>query len=247
MTTQSDSFSEAKELSRLDNPAVRKRCVKLKWRSDLQNMFAGLSFILLTLAFLALKRGYIEFADGPEYSQTLPALIFVGFTMLGISLALLASLLGFRNCCLLDPLEHRLYHQIQFLWWRKRQIVFRQGEILAITTDGQPRAMKGGVLWCYRLVAVGLDGRMEPLSNWRQAGLDKWNAKARELAPLLGCESCEAPPQSKVSVESKDGAPTLKFAPPTPPKAGRAAILLLATALPMIVLLYYFIVIKAKR
>ena len=81
-----------------------------------------------------------------------------------------------------------------------------------------------------RLVAVGVDGRKEPLSNWRQGGLDKWNTKTPEVALLLGCESHAAPPQSIVSVEEKDGAPTLKFAPPTPsppPKAGRVAFLLL--------------------
>jgi hypothetical protein len=232
MTTQCDSFSEAKELSRLDDPAVRNRCVKLKWRSDLQNQLASLAFLLLFVTFFLLLRGYFGHASrsGPSYTPPSPALIPYGYTTLGISLALLSSLVGVRNYCLVDPVEHRLYQNRRFLWWCKRRIIFRHGEILAITTDGQPRASKGGVMWYYRLVAVGVDGRKEPLSNWRQGGLDKWNTKTPEVALLLGCESHAAPPQSIVSVEEKDGAPTLKFAPPTPsppPKAGRVAFLLL--------------------
>jgi hypothetical protein len=252
MTTQSNSFSEIEELSHLDDPAVRNRCVKLKWRSDLQNQFPVLAFILFLLTFFLLKWGYLGFYSrhGGEYSPPASALIPIGWTTLEISLALLISLLGFRNYCLLDPLERRLYQHVQFLWWRRRRIVFRAGEILAITTDGQPRAFKGGILWYYRLIAVGFDGRKAPLSNWRQAGLDEWNAKAPELASQLGCESCAAPPQSIVSVEDKDGAPTLKFASPAPsppPKAKRVTLLLLVTAVPMIVLLYYFIVMRATR
>ena len=236
----------------MDDPAVRYRCVKLKWRSEFQNGFAGVAFLLLIATFVLLQGGYFGHASPSGRSETpaLPALIPFGYATLGISLTLLASLVGFRNYCLVDPVDHRLYQNLQFLWWRKRQIVFRQGEVLAITADGQPRAFKAGVIWYYRLVAVGVDGRKEPLSNWRQGGLEKWNAKARELAPQLGCESHAAPPQSIVTVVEKDGLPTLTFAPPKPPpaaKAGRVALLFFATALPIVALLYYFIVMKATR
>ena len=252
MTTKPDSFSEAKELSRLDDPAVRKRCIKLNWRSNYQNWFSTAAFLFLIPTFFLLQWGYVGHTSryGNRYTPPSPSLIPFGYATLGMSLALFASLLGFRNYCLVDPVEQRLYQNLQFLWWRKRQIIFRKGEVLAVTAEGQRRFVKHGVIWLYRLVAVGADGHKEPLSNWRQAGLDKWNARARELAPLLGCESYPAPPQSAVVVEERDGQPMLTFGAPSsppPPKAGRIAVLLLATAVPMVVLLYYFIVMKAAR
>jgi len=118
-----------------------------------------------------------------------------------------------QNYCLIDPVEHRLYHQLQFLWWRKREIIFRAGEILAFTTDGRRLITRYGAHWDYRLVAVGNDGFKEPLSNWRRGALEEWNAKAIELAGQFGCASAEAPPECKVEVEDKAGAATLKFVP----------------------------------
>lgn len=236
-------------MARLDDPAVRNRCVKLKFRSELQNGFASLAFLLFLLTCSLLKWGYLG-TSSHGYGSTTPALIAGGFTTLGISLTLLIGLVGFRNYCLLDPLEHRLYHHFRFLWWQTTKLVFRPGEILAVTTDGQPRTFKGGVLWYYRLVAVGANGLQQPLSNWRQAGLDKWNARAAELALQLDCEAFAAPPQSVLSVEEKGGAFTLKFgAPEQPPmpKIGRVAFFLLIIALPLALLLYYFIVVRATH
>ncbi len=216
MTTKPDTFSEAKELSRLDDPAVRSRCVKLKWRSDLQNRLAGAGGLFLLATFLLLERGYVGSTSrySHRYSPPLPVLIPYGYATLGVALTLFLGLIGFRNYCLLDPVEQRLYESFQFLWWRKRRVVFRSGEILAITTDGRPRRGKYGVHWYYRMVAVGRDGRKEPLSNWRQGGLDKWNARARQLAPQFGCEHREAPERCEVSVENEGGAPVLRFLDP---------------------------------
>ena len=219
MTAKADAFSEAKELNRLDDPSVRNRCVKLKWRSNLQNRLAAAAGLLLLPAFFLLDQGYVGNVSRYTHrrSPPAPALIPYGYACLGISLALFVSLLGFRNYCLFDTLEHRLYRHFRFLWWRRREIVFRAGEILALTTDGQPRTRKYGVRWYYRMVAVGRDGRKQPLSNWRQGGLDRWNAKARLLAPQFGCEFREAPSGCAVSVEDDGGTPKLAFSPPDQP------------------------------
>lgn len=236
-------------MARLNDPAVRNRCVKLKFRSELQNGFAGLAFLLFLLTCSLLKWGYIG-TSSHGYGSTIPALIAGGFTTLGISLILLIGLIGFRNYCLLDPLEHRIYHHFRFLWWQKTELIFRQGEILGVTTEGQRRTINGAVLWYYRLVAIGANGRQQPLSNWREGGLDKWNTKAAELALQLDCKAFAAPPQSALSIEENGGAFTLKFGPPERPplpKIGRVAFLLLIIALPLALLLYYFIVVRATH
>lgn len=128
-----------------------------------------------------------------------------------LAVALFASFCGFRNYCLLDPLEHRLYRVFQFLWWRQRQIVFSEGQALALTAEGRSRYSRGGLRWYYRMVAFGADGCKEPLSNWQQDGLENWNLKARQLAPLLGCEFREAPPHSVATVVDDNGTASLVF------------------------------------
>src|SRR5581483_1387581 len=211
MSVKPDAFSEAKELSRLDDPAVRSRCFKLKWRSEWQNWLARVGAFLLLPTFFLLDRGYAGHTSrySHRHSPPVPALIPYGYATLGISVALFISLIGFSNYCLLDPVEHRLYRNFRFLFWRRRRVVFREGEILAITTDGQPRRGRYGVHWYYRMMAVGRDGHKEPLSNWRQGGLDKWNGKARLLASQCGCEGREAPERCEVSVENEGGRPVL--------------------------------------
>jgi hypothetical protein len=214
MTTRPDSFSEAKELSRLDDLAFRNRCIKLKWRNAYQNNVFALAFALLIITFFFLMEGYVGLAGRRQpQSPPVPALIPVGFTTLGISLVLCMSAMAVQNYSLVDPIKHRLYRCFRFLWWRKRQILFLDSPILAVTTDIESRATRGGIFWYYRLVAVGKDGRKEPLSNWRHNGLDRWNAKAQELGPKLGCASYGAPPKSMISVEEENGIATLKFAP----------------------------------
>jgi hypothetical protein len=235
MTTRIDSFSRAKELSRMDDPAVRKRCIQLKWRSDLQRYVYVAAFVSLFITYILLERGY--FGYKPRYGHIahppMPAFIPWGFASLAIAIVLLLGASLARNYCLIDPVEHRLYHFFRFLWWSRRELVFRAEDILAITTDGQPRQGRYGVHWYYRMVAVGNDGRKEPLSHWRRNGLDQWNAKGRELAPQLGCANHEAPSERRVSVENEGGVPTLKFDTPTKPPltVKRLILILVAVAL----------------
>jgi hypothetical protein len=216
MMTRSDSFSDAKELSRLDDPSVWKHCVKLKRRSDLETALLGISLPLLAVSFFLLIRGFSGTTSrSGRYHPPAPFLIPYGEWALGIAVAALAVFFCCRSFYLLDPTARRLYYQFQILWWRRRRLAFRQEEIAGITTEGQMKSSKYGTYWNYRLTAVGLDGRQEALSNWRREGLEMWNAKARELAGLLGCQSYAAPRESAPSVELQDGKPVLRF--DTPP------------------------------
>jgi hypothetical protein len=210
MTARSDSFSDAKELSRLDDPIVCKRCTKLKRQSDVQSILLGMTILLLMVSFFLFVQAGSTSRSG-RYHPVVPALIPYGMASLALSLATLISLLCYRNFYLLDPQEHRLYHQFQFLWWQRRQIVFRQGEVFAITTAGRKKISKYGAYWEHRLTAVGMNGQQEPLSDWRRNGLETWNAKACTLAKELGCQSISSPPQSKLSVQLKDGKPFIQF------------------------------------
>jgi hypothetical protein len=202
--------------------------------------------VLLFPTFVLLQFGY--FGSTSKYthrhSPPVPTLIPYGYATLAISLALFLSLLGFRNYSLLDTVERRLYRNFQFLWWRRRRLIFRHGEILALTTDAQPRRGKYGVRWYYRLVAVGLDGRKEPLSNWRRNALDQWDRKARQLAPQFGCEFREGREQSAVSVEDERGTPTLTFSsPPT----GKTSAMRIAIVLALAGLWFFLFFIRAHR
>jgi hypothetical protein len=246
MAMQTDSFSEQKELSRLDDPAVRNRCVKLRWRSNFQSGTLWATLVLFFIAFVLLDRGYAGYT--PRYSHQHhppnPALIPYGWAALEVSAGLLMVALICQNYCLLDPSEHRLYQHFGFLWWRKRKIVFRAGEVLAITVDGKSRSSRYGVRWYYRLVAVGIDGRKQPLSNWRQRSLQEWNARARELAPQFGCASQMAPEKSVVSVEQENGVAKLTFDGPTPTSMTRRV---LAIIIIVVMALIYFFALVSKR
>jgi hypothetical protein len=216
MMTRSDSFSDAKELSRLDDPGVLQRCVKLKRRSDFEMILLGISLPLLAVAFFLLIRGFTGTTSrSGRYHPPAPVLIPYGECALGVALVALAVFFWCRSFYLLDLSARRLYYQFQILWWRRRRLAFRQEEIAGLTAEGQMKRTKYGTYWNYRLTAVGLDGRQEPLSNWRREGLEMWNAKARELAALLGCQSYAAPRESSPSVELEYGKPVLRF--DTPP------------------------------
>jgi hypothetical protein len=215
MTTQSASYSDAKELSRLDDPMVWNRCVKLKRRSGFEAALLNVTIVALVAAIFLLMRGHFgSHSRSGRYHPPAPVLIPYGETALGISLAALAIFICSRNFYLLDPTACRLYHQFQFLWWRRRRLAFRQDEILGLTTEGRMKRSKYSTYWVYRLTAVGLDGRQEPLSNWRRNGLEMWNAKARALRAQLGCQSYAAPAESIPAVEQQNGKPVLRFDSP---------------------------------
>jgi len=61
------------------------------------------------------------------------------------------------------------------------------------------------------MVAVGKDGRQQTISNWRRNGLEKWNARPNELAPMLGCQAYPAPEKSKLTVARNDNGATILF------------------------------------
>jgi hypothetical protein len=214
MTSPSDSFPDAKELSRLDDPIVRKRCVKLKRRSTFQLHLQGVMILCFLLGLMLLSRSQFgsRSRSGRHYPPA-PALRPYGQAALGLGLAALACYLATQNYYLLDPLEHRLYHGFRFLWWRRRRILFRQAEILCLTTEARMFRSRYGSYWCYRLNVVGIGGSREPLSDWRRHALEECNAKARQLAAQLECPSEAAPPESIVAVEIKAGRPTLQFSP----------------------------------
>jgi hypothetical protein len=251
MTTRPDSFSDAKELSRLDDPAVWNRCVKLDRRSNLQAILLQMTILLLVVSFFLLMQGYAGTTSrrGRHHPPT-PALIPYGVAALVTSLAALAGFFCCRNYYLLDPVAHRLYHHFQFLMWRRRRIVFRQEEILGITTEGRRQHSKYSTYWTYRLIAVGMDGRQEPLSDWKRHGLETWNAKARALAEKMGCQSYAAPPESSVSVEATDGTPVLLFGSPPSILArnsGAIVVLVILVVILVAVAVYSTHVVKTLR
>lgn len=210
-----DSFSEMKELARLDDPAVRKGCVKLKRRSELEtDILIGAAISLLPLLWM-MQWAYWGYTPRHSSHHYPPAPALAPYAWLIVALDALAFLMYFamRNYYLVDPGAQRVYHVSDFLWRRNRRVVFRQGEVLGLTTESQPRSSKYGMQWYYRLVLVGIGGRQEPVSNWSREGLEKWNAKAAAIAPLLQCQSFPAPPQSIVEVTTTSGGPRLAFIP----------------------------------
>lgn len=191
---------------------VRKRCVKLKRKSAFQLHLQGVMLLFFMLAALLLFRSqFASRSRSGRYSPPVPALRPYGQTALGLGLAALACYFATQNYYLLDPVEHRLYHVFRFLWWRRRRILFRQPEILCLTTEAKMFRSRYGSYWRYRLTAVGIGGRQEPLSDWRRHALELCNAKARQLAGQLECHSQAAPSESVVSVEIRDGKPCLQF------------------------------------
>jgi hypothetical protein len=217
MTMQSDSFFDAQELRRLDDPFVRQRCVKLKRRSTLQAALRTTTLVMFAAAFYLLLHGHFGGRSrSGRYHPPMPALIPYGNAAVAIGLVALAGLFCCRNYYLLDPLQHRLYHCFRFLWWGRNRIAFRQGEIFGITTAGRRRQSRYSSYWEYRLTAVGMNGKQEPLSDWRRKSLETRNAQAVELATQLGCQSFAAPAETKLSVELNGGTPQLHFDSPRP-------------------------------
>ena len=214
MTTRPDLFSEAKEIARLDDPAVSSRCVKLKRRSNFQTTLLVTILLGLVASFILLVHGYTGTTTRRGlYHPPIPGLIPYGMAVVVIALASLVSYCGCRNYYLLDPVLHRLYHHFSLFWYRRRQIVFREGEVFCITVEGRKQSSKRGYYWVYRLTCIGMNGQSEPLSDWRRDGLEEWNSKALDLAGLLDCQSIVAPPKSTLSVELGDEVPALTFIP----------------------------------
>jgi hypothetical protein len=212
MTMQPDAFFDAQELSRLDDPFVRQRCVKLKRQNAFQAALQATMILMFVAAIFLLLHGHFGGRSrSGRYHPPTPALIPYGNAAVVIALVALAGLICSRNYYLLDPSQHRLYHCFRFLWWGRNRIVFRQGEIFGITTTGRRRQTRYGSYWEYRLAAVGMNGRVEPISDWKRDSLEARNAKAVELAAQLGCKSIAAPRESKLRVELSGGTPQLHF------------------------------------
>ncbi|HEV7927424.1 MAG TPA: hypothetical protein VGR14_18885 [Verrucomicrobiae bacterium] len=212
MTVQPDSFFDAQELSRLDDPFVRQRCVKLKRQNAFQAALQATMILMFTAAIFLLLQGHFGGRSrSGRYHPPNPALIPYGNTALTIGLVALVGLFCCRNYYLLDPSQHRLYHCFRFLWWGRNRIVFRQGEIFGVTTTGRRRQTRYGSYWEYCLTAVGMNGKQEPLNDWRRDSLEARNAQAVDLATKLGCQSFSAPLESKLRVELTGGTPQLHF------------------------------------
>ena len=241
MTTRVDSFSEAKELSRLDDPAVKARCIELKRRSEIQDHLLQGLIVCLLASFIFLQRGYAGYGSrSGNYRPPNPSLIPWGTTMLGLSLALAVFLLGIRNYYLADPVERKLYHLFRFFWSQRRRIVFRPGEILGVTVEAERRSSKTGTYWLYRLIVLGNDGRKEPISNWERDGLEHWNERSGEVADCLSCESYPAPSESTASVERSGEKATIQFTPYAP-KMWRSSTIIRLIVFVLVVLFALFL------
>jgi len=212
MTMQPDSFFDAQELGRLDDPFVRQRCVKLKRRNAFQSALQTTMIVMFVAALFLLLNGHFggRYRSG-RYHPPNPALIPYGNAAVVLGLAALGTLCCCRNYYLLDPAQHQLYHCFRFLWWARNRIAFHAGEILGLTATGRRRQTKYGSYWEYRLVAVGMNGKVEPLNNWRRNSLEERNAQAVDLAAKLGCQSFSAPREAKLRVDSSAGTPQLHF------------------------------------
>jgi hypothetical protein len=197
----------------MDDPAVRGRCVRLNWRTFWQNRMYWAVFVCLFVAIVLLDDGYAGHRSrySHRYRPPVPELIPYGYAALAIGAGLLLGAMLCQNYCLLDPVEHRLYSHFSFLLWRKRCLVFREGDVLGVTVESQSRRGRYGIRWYYRMAAVGKDGRQQTISNWRRNGLEKWNARAHELAPMLGCQAYPAPEKSKLTVARNDHEATIFF------------------------------------
>ena len=211
-----DALSKQKILNRLDDPAVRARCVKLPWRREIQSDFISMGSLLLVFGLFFLIIGY--WGDytprSDRYRPPKPAFIPYGFASLGGAVALFSGFWLFQNYSLIDPQEQWLYRYSQFLFWRKRRVIFRAGEILAVTTDCRRRSSKYGTRWYYRVVAIGRNGQKEPLGNWLRDGISECNAQARDFAAKLRCPSQTGLAKNVVRMEMQNGIPTVEFGPP---------------------------------
>ena len=208
----SDSYMELKDLARLDDPQVVQRCVKLKRTHPVKTMLGWSVFYLLLAAVILLKSVYIGGASrSGVYHPPNPSLFPWATTSIFLGVVALGGYFCIQNYYLVDPVEHLLYHHFSFLGLRRRRIVFRQADIVGITAEGKKRTSKYSSYWIYRTVAVGLDGRSEPLTNWVRDGLRVSNSQAIEIARLLGCKSFDAPSETKPVVDRENGIPTLQF------------------------------------
>jgi len=236
-----DALSEEKELARLDDRAVRGRCVVLEWRGQMQSSFFGAAFLLAFPAAALLQCGY---GVGKGLHVPTPEYVPWGWATFAIVAAMAVCGLLCQNEGLLDPIEQRLYRESRFLWWLKREIVYHKGEVLGITSEGRRIRRRLIDRWEYRVVALGRDGSKEPMGNWQRDSLDVCNTQAQGLAAHLGCASYAAPPELSPFVEEKDGTATISFGSdrPTTPLSNVA---LVAIAAAMI--LYFLIIAKANN
>jgi hypothetical protein len=182
----------------LADPAVKKRLVKLKFRTTLQEGLALLAIILLACSVLGIVYGTYGVYPSRHSRQIHdpdPAIVRYSTCALVVSLILLAGRFCSRNCYLLDPGRGYLIWHDQFLWFRRFRVVLERSEISGVAAQGKEFKSRLGPYWSYRVVVERTVGADIPVSNWRPNGRDKCKAEADKLAKLLGCRSSVALPE----------------------------------------------------
>jgi len=198
MKSQAGPKVGEQELNRLDDPAVVQRCVKLEVRSDGQQFALAAGLLACFLGVCMLMVGYVGWTSRyhQKHHPPIPAFIPFGWTTAGLGAALLlGAFFIVDNYYLVDPVERRVYRLFQFLAWRRRNIVFRDGELQSISSEerktrGPYRFLAGGyrIYRSYRVVAAARNGRREAFTNWKLYSLEECNAKTVELAGILHCK-----------------------------------------------------------
>ena len=185
------------------DPAVKKRLVKLKFRTRLEEglkLEEGLNTagsILLVFSVVGILCGAFGFQNPrtQRIHDPDPAVVRYATGALLVSLILLAARFCFRNCYLVDPRRGCLIWHYQFLWLRRIRVVLQRWEIAGVATQGEKFERRHGSWWGYRVVVEAIAGADIPVSNWRPNGRDKCKAEADKLAKLLGCRSSIALPE----------------------------------------------------
>lgn len=223
--------SETSELDQIDDPSFRQRCRTLTVPSRLQTVFTYSAGLCILAAIGILLDAYGLRWPWRRYRLFPFRVSAWGAIWPGVAAAvfLAGRFFASSNCYLIDPVGRCLYQSASLLGWSRRRVVFREGDILGITAGGKkidyiraddPDNSRDEPWWEYRVIAVGKDGRLQPLSVWRRDALPQCNAEAAELAGLLGCPHYAAPNESTPCVNTERGTPSLEF---TEPRSERSA------------------------
>ncbi len=194
--------------------------VRLRVESRLMSFLGNLalwSFAFSVAMFLGASQGFgsrYSAHRGPPQPAMFP---WAGFTFLFSAVCFAARLL-MDNDYLLDARQRRVSRHFRFLWFNFRGLLLEHSDLLAVTIQGRKSIYRGGG-WEYRVVVIGKDGRVVPLSKWRREvadvrpGLEECKTEASKLAGLLACPCLESPPFCELVVRAKPGAATVTFAP----------------------------------
>jgi hypothetical protein len=117
----------------------------------------------------------------------------------------------FENYYVVDFNRQCLRYQFKFLWWRRDTVLQNRLDIAGITTQGMKTGSRYGRWWTYRVVNVGVNGRLSAMSDWRRDSITECNVEAAEFAQRLGCKYHSAPACSGLFVCRNGATASFRF------------------------------------